>query len=136
MALVWRSARRAKIRLNVLFAFLALAAAAAAHHSFQAEFDGSKTETLTGVVTKFEWMNPHAYFYFDVTDESSKVTNWAMQSRNLSILSRQGWTRRTLQPGDKVTVTFWHHRDPAKNIGFAKLIVKADGTKYDVTPGQ
>ncbi|HEY7389619.1 MAG TPA: DUF6152 family protein [Bryobacteraceae bacterium] len=125
-----------RIRTKFLIAFMALAASAAAHHSFQAEFDDKKIETLQGVVTKFEWMNPHAYFYFDVTDESGKVTNWAMQSRNLSILARQGWTRRTLQAGDKITVTFWHHRDPAKNIGFAKLIVKADGTKYDVTPGQ
>lgn len=132
---VWRQ-RKTRIPMRSFIVLLALACSAAAHHSFQAEFDGSKTQTLQGVVTKFEWMNPHAYFYFDVTDESGKVTNWAMQSRNLSILARQGWTRRTLQPGDKITVTFWHHKDPAKNIGFAKIIVKADGTTYDVTPGQ
>jgi len=82
--------------LIVLTAFLALAGLAAMHHSFQAEFDDRKIETLTSVITKFEWMNPHAYFYFDVTDAPGKVTNWAMQSRNLSILARQGWTRHTL----------------------------------------
>ena len=117
-------------------AMLWIAALASAHHSFSAEFDGSKTMTVKGTITKFEWMNPHAYFYLDVADAAGKTVNWGMQSRNLSILSRQGWTKATLKPGETVTVTFWHHQDANKNIGFAKLIVKADGTSYDVTPGQ
>ena len=121
-----------KLTLTLLLA----AAVAVAHHSFSAEFDGAKTMTIQGTITKFEWMNPHAYFYLDVTDASGKTVNWGMQSRNLSILARQGWTKTTLKPGDPVTVTFWHHKEADKNIGFAKLIVKADGTKYDVTPGQ
>ncbi len=48
---------------------------AAAHHSFAAEFDGSKAVRLVGKLTKIEWTNPHSYFYLDVTDENGKVAN-------------------------------------------------------------
>jgi hypothetical protein len=122
--------------LACLSASLLAAATLWGHHSFSAEFDGNKTMTIKGTITKFEWMNPHAYFYLDAADESGKQVNWGMQSRNLSILGRQGWTKTTLKPGDVITVTFWHHKEADKNIGFAQIIVKADGTKYDVTPGR
>jgi hypothetical protein len=64
------------------------------------------------------------------------MVSWGIQSRNLSILSRQGWTKNTLKPGEVITVTFWHHKEPDKNIGFAQTIVKADGTTLDVQPGR
>ena len=107
-----------------------LAASAWGHHSFSAEFDAKKVMTVSGVITKFEWMNPHSYFYVDAPDTSGKIVNWAIESRNLSIMSRQGWTRNTLKPGEAVTVTFYHHKEDAKNIGWAQTLTKADGTKY------
>ena len=59
---------------------LGLAAVPAiAHHSFAAEYDAAKPITLTGTVTKVEWMNPHARFYIDVKDESGKMTNWELE---------------------------------------------------------
>jgi hypothetical protein len=75
-----------------------------AHHSFSSEYDAKQRITLTGRVTKVEWMNPHAYFYINVTDETGKVTNWALEMGAPSGLQRQGWTRNTLQVGDEVTV--------------------------------
>jgi len=57
-------------------ALLAISAPLFAHHSFEAEFDRSKAVTLTGTVTKVEWMNPHTYFYIDVKDQKTgKVQN-------------------------------------------------------------
>ena len=76
-----------------------------AHHSFSAEFDASKPFKMTGSVTKVEWMNPHTFFYIDVTDEKTgKVTNWAMEMGSPNGLMRAGWTRNTMKIGDKVTV--------------------------------
>ena len=111
------------------------AATAVAHHSFAAEFDGSKTQTIKGVVTEFQWMNPHAYIYLDVTDASGKKVNWGIQSRNLSVLKRQGLSRQTFKPGDVITVELFHHKDADKNIGWATYITTADGHKFDLRPG-
>src|SRR6266481_972865 len=75
-----------------------------AHHSFAAEYDSSKSVSLTGQVTKVEWMNPHARFYLDVKDETGKVTNWEFELGNLSTLMRGGWRKTTMKIGDVVTV--------------------------------
>jgi hypothetical protein len=75
------------------------------HHAFAAEFDSKKTFKFTGPVTKVEWMNPHTFFYMDVTDEKTgKVTNWAMEMGSPNVLMRAGWSRNTLKIGDVVTV--------------------------------
>jgi len=86
-------------------AVLASVAGVNAHHSFSAEFDASKPFKMTGTVTKVEWMNPHTFFYIDVTDEKTgKVTNWAMEMGSPNGLMRAGWTRNTMKVGDKVSV--------------------------------
>ena len=113
-------------------ACLAFAPLCSAHHSFAAEFDGRNIVTIKGTITKFEWMNPHSYFYVDVPDSSGKVVSWAVEGRNLSIMSRMGWTKTTLQKGEAVTVTLYRHKDAAKSMGFVRTITKTDGTVLEV----
>ncbi len=75
-----------------------------AHHSFAAEFDANALVNLKGVVTKVEWMNPHARFALEVTGADGKVEIWDLELGSPNGLMRQGWSRNTLKIGDAVTV--------------------------------
>src|SRR5437773_5641088 len=100
--------------LNVLIAslgILAVAVAAAAHHSFAAEFDATKPITLNGAVTKVEWRNPHIWVYLDAKDTDGKVTPWQCEGGAPNALTRQGWTRETLKQGDAITIEGFRAKD-------------------------
>ena len=72
------------------------------HHSF-AMFDTGNPITLAGVVTGFEWTNPHSYIELDVPDGRNGVKHWTIELGSTSILMRGGWKFNTLKKGDKVT---------------------------------
>jgi len=101
-----------------------------AHHSFPAQFDGRNRTTLTGPVTKVEWMNPHIYFYVDVTDaESGVVTNYAFEMGSPNTLVRLGWSRSSLQLGDIVTVEGALARDGSPLVNASSVILTSSGRK-------
>ena len=75
-----------------------------AHHSFDAEYDSKKPITITGYVTKLDWVNPHAFVFVDVKDESGAVKNFKVEMGPPYALTRGGWKRDTVKIGDKVTV--------------------------------
>ena len=99
-----------------------------AHHSFAAEYDSNKPVTLKGVVTKLEWTNPHARFYVDVTDDKGVVTNWNLELASPNVLVRNGWSRKSLKPGDEVTVQGSLAKDGSK-MANARAVTLADGKK-------
>ena len=122
-----------RVRLNMLVAgsaLLVLGLPVLAHHSGAAVFDNTKKIDLTGVVTKVEWVNPHAHFYIDVKDAAGKVTNWNLELASPSILVRNGWKRNSIKEGDMVTVTGSRARDNS-NFGIAQTIVFPDGHKLN-----
>ena len=105
-----------------------------AHHSFGAEYDVNKPITLTGVITKVEWTNPHSHFYIDVADASGKVVNWKFEGYNPAVLYRVGWKKDVmLKPGDKITVFGWQARDGG-NWAHSREITLPDGKKLFFGP--
>jgi hypothetical protein len=107
----------------VVVALTLFAGSAAAHHSFSAQYDRSKSHTITGPVTKMEWQNPHIYFYVAVKDDSGRETVWAVEGMAPNGLYRQGWRRDSVQAGDVVTVEGWLARDGSNllNMGIVML---------------
>jgi hypothetical protein len=101
-----------------------------AHHSVSAEFDIGKQITLEGRVTKIEWMNPHVYLYVDVS-ANGRIANWACETSGPNSLARQGWGRRSLKIGDRITVVGYPARDGAF-VASAREVVLANGRKVFV----
>ena len=73
-----------------------------AHHSF-AMFDTGNPLTLTGVVTDFQWTNPHVYIELDVPEGAKGAKHWTIELGSPSILMRGGWKFNSVKKGDKVT---------------------------------
>jgi hypothetical protein len=118
-----------KAKFLVLVAGLVLCASGSvvlAHHSFSTEYDGTKTFSVKGKVSKVEWTNPHVRFYVDVTDASGKVMTWNMELASPSALARNGWTSRTLKVGDQVSVEGYAAK-VAPDRGNARSVITADG---------
>jgi len=116
------------MRFSFAALFLSLSLPALAHHSFAAEYDQKQPVTIKGVVTKLDWMNPHVYFYVDVTESDGKITHWACEAGNPNALARRGWKKDSLKVGDQVTIQAFRAKD-ATYTANARTIVLADGKK-------
>ena len=101
-------------------------APALAHHSFAAEYDTSKPIKVTGVVTKMEWMNPHARFYVDVKEADGTVSTWNFELGAIPVLLKQGWRKDALKPGDQVTVEGNRAKDESHTAA-ARVVLLPDG---------
>jgi Family of unknown function (DUF6152) len=99
-----------------------------AHHSFAAEYDSNKPVKISGVVTKVEWMNPHARFYVDVKGADGKVTNWNFELGAIPVLLKQGWTKNSLKAGDQVTVEGSAAKDNSSSAN-ARSVTLPDGRR-------
>ena len=114
-----------RVVLGILVA-VGMSVSAAAHPSWPAEYDANKPVTVKGVVTKVEWTNPHTHFYLEAKDEKGTVTSWNFEMASTLALERSGWSRKTLQVGDQVTITGFGGR-AVTNRAIAQTITTADG---------
>jgi len=120
--------------LKAKLIFLGMATAALVlpvygHHSFAAEFDGSKAIRKTGVISNVEWTNPHSYFYIDVKDDSGNVVTWGCEGGAPIALSRRGFKKNDIKLGDTVTVDGYPAKD-GSHLMDARRITLTDGRSF------
>lgn len=123
---------RARLPLAGL-GLLVAAIPVAAHHNFAAAYDSSATVTLTGVVTRVDWTNPHVCIYLDVKDESGKVVTWSLDGYPPNTLQRTGFTHDMVKKGDTVTITGYRAREIPTRAA-AHEVTLAGGGKYNLGP--
>jgi hypothetical protein len=98
-----------------------------AHHGYAA-YETDRKITLKGTVTQWFWANPHCVLQLDVTDDHGQIVHWGAETENPTTMTRQGWTKESIKPGDQITVTML----PVKNgkpIGRIVELVLPNGQK-------
>ena len=108
-----------------VFLIAALATAGAnlsAHHSF-AVFDMSSEKTITGTVSKFEWTNPHTFIFVDAPNDKGVMETWAIEGMSPNYLGRRGWSKTSVKPGDKITITVRPLKDGKAGGMFVRALV-------------
>jgi hypothetical protein len=124
-----------KLRTLVVGAvcLLVAAGAAVAHHS-TAMFDMQHTVAITGTVTQFDWTNPHTFIFMEVMNTTTGTSeSWSVEGMSPIYLSRNGWTRHTLKPGDKIGMEVHLLKDGRKG-GFCSTVTLPDGKKLANLP--
>ena len=119
-------------RLSVVALTLLLSwpmAAARAHHSFAAEFDGNQPVTLTGTLSKMEWVNPHGWIYIDVKGADGKVENWAVESGAPNALLRRGLRKTDFPIGVKVVVKGFRAKNGSPTVN-GQTVTFEDGRNF------
>ena len=115
--------------LSALIGVSGLGATASAHHSF-AVYDQTKTQTLKGTVKIFQWTNPHTVVWIVVQPEGGgEPQEWTIETTSPGVLTRSGWTRKSLNPGDRVSVEFHPLRDGSHGGGLTSVTLLDTGQK-------
>ena len=121
-------------RFAVAAVLLLISSAAAAHHG-AAGYDSTKVTTLKGTVTDFRFQNPHAQIFLDVKDSTGKVQNWILEAVGIATLSRSGWTKSIMKPGDQITVTGNPSKNGAPAMRLTKVVL-ASGKELGLERGE
>ncbi len=112
----------------VVLAAAMTATTASAHHAFGAEFDANRPVLLKGVVTKVEWVNPHAWIHLEVTRPDGTKEEWMVEGGTPNTLLRRGITRDSLKIGTVIVVDGYQSKDRS-NRANGRNITYPDGRK-------
>ena len=121
---------RSKLSMTALLATSLVAAAAWAHHSFSAIYDLKQAVTVKGTIVQVRLTNPHSWFYVDVKNSAGAIEHWAFEAGTPSGMIRNGYKASVIKQGDEVTISGFHAKDPAQNMGMLRQLTTADGTVY------
>jgi hypothetical protein len=105
----------------------------AAHHG-AAAFDTVHLSTFQATVSAFDWKNPHALLHFDVTGDDGRTTAWTAETAGLVILIRAGWTRHTVKPGDRVTISGHRAINGSPTMLLKRLVLPTDQEMTSIVP--
>lgn len=104
---------------------------AAAHHSVAGQFDAAKRTTITGVISKVDWINPHVYLHVDVPNDRGAITTWRLETLPTAMLRKAGLTSEMLKGGgQKVTAVAIMARNGTPNLAWALNLTYEDGHEY------
>jgi proline racemase len=107
-------------------------ASATAHHSFAVFFDSEDgVVSVRGIVTQFNFTNPHGVIRLNVKDKNGAVVEWKAETNSPSILERRGWRKDSLKVGEEIVVEGWRARDGANYMRMRK-VTRADGTPVGI----
>jgi hypothetical protein len=119
------------LALPALAAWVLAAGTAVAHHSVAGQFDAAKRTTISGTITKVDWINPHVYIHMDVKDESGAVTAWRLESLPTAMLRKAGLTSEMIKGGgQKVTAVAIMARNGTPNLAWVLNLTYEDGHEY------
>ncbi len=110
-------------------AFAASVFAASAHHSME-RFDNKKEVTVTGVITRYEWANPHVYVFIEEAKENGEKVEWEIEGGPPAMMRRDGWSRKTLQPGQVVSAVGNPGKNEFKDSMYLTTLKSADETLF------
>jgi uncharacterized protein DUF6152 len=114
-------------------AAVAVAAPVFAHHSTALFHWGRETKLANATVERWDWTNPHTFLYVRVPNAAGSTDRWAFEGMSPNHLSREGWSKRTLKPGDKINLTYYPLKDGRKG-GFNVSVTFADGRSMRQLP--
>jgi hypothetical protein len=106
---------------TLTFAFFLISVPLLAHHG-ASEYDMTKIVTLTATVKELQFVNPHTLLTFTVKDDGGKIMEWQGELPSPNLLSRRGWSRSTLKPGDQITVIGAPAKNGEKGMQVKKLV--------------
>jgi len=123
--------RQYGILLVGMGAILSATTPAFAHHAFTAEFETDKKLSVTGVLTRVDWVNPHTYYYVEVK-EGGNTVEWQIESMPPGMLHKAGVSKDMFKVGEVVTIDGYAPKDGSKHLAFAHTFHFADGHTIEV----
>ena len=114
------------IAATATLGLVALAAQPAAAHHSTAMFEWGKETKITGTIKEFQWTNPHSWIVFIAPNAQGGTDEWGFEGMSPNFLGRNGWSKHSLNPGDKVELTYYPLKDGRKG-GFSVVVTFPDG---------
>ena len=115
--------------LFLLFATPFISNPLLAHHG-TSPYDATKLTTVKGTVTNFEFINPHVEIYVAAKDDKGKIEKWVGEANSPNVLTRHGWSREVIHPGDQITLIGNRTKNGTLMLRLQKVIL-ADGRELD-----